>query len=137
LEKDCPRQADLAGASSRPKTQLTDCDVVRRTPRPASKLQSALAALIATLALAACSSVKEAMIERGLPPAYAEGYDDGCASGKEAAGGLFANARKDTTRYGAADGQYAQGWNDGFEKCRDETAALVLDARMRNPSRDK
>jgi hypothetical protein len=103
---------------------------------PASRVLSALAALIATLALAACGSVKEAMIERGLPPAYAEGYDDGCASGKEAAGGLIAETRKDTTRYGT-DGQYTQGWNDGFEKCRRETAALVLDARMRNPSRDK
>jgi hypothetical protein len=70
-----------------------------------------VAALATTLALAACGSVKQTMIERGFPPAYAEGYADGCSSGEDAAGGLFAETRKDTTRYGAAR-QYAQGWDD-------------------------
>jgi hypothetical protein len=92
-----------------------------------------LAALVTPLALAACSSVEEAMIERGLPPAYARGYDDGCASGKENAGGFFAEARKDASRYGADD-QYRQGWDDGFAKCRRDTAVMVRDARLRHPS---
>ena len=76
------------------------------------------------------------MIERGFPPAYAEGYDDGCSSGKEAAGGLFAETRKDTTRYDT-DSQYTQGWNEGFGTCRTEMAAMVREAWLRNPSRDK
>jgi len=102
----------------------------------ASSLQTTLAALVTTLALAACGSAREAMIERGFPPAYADGYDDGCASGKEAAGGLLAETRKDVERYGT-DAAYTQGWNDGFEKCKSEMAAMVLAERMRNPSRDK
>ena len=68
------------------------------TSMPASRLPATLAFLVAALALAACGSVKDAMIEQGYPPAYAEGYDDGCASGKQAAGGLLAEARKDASR---------------------------------------
>jgi hypothetical protein len=103
---------------------------------PASSLQAIIAALLMALAVAACGSVRETAIERGFPPAYADGYADGCASGKQAAGGLFADARKDASRY-AADDQYAAGWNDGFEQCRRDMAAMVLDARLREPSRDK
>jgi hypothetical protein len=102
---------------------------------PTGRLETTLAALVAALALAACGSVEEALIEQGLPPAYAEGYADGCASGEEAAGGLFAAARKDASRHGSDD-QYTQGWNKGFEECRRDMAAMVLDARLRNPSRD-
>jgi hypothetical protein len=78
---------------------------------PARRLQPTFAALITGLAVAACGSVEETMIERGHPPAYAEGYAGGCASGKEAAGGLFAEASKDASRYDA-DEQYTEGWND-------------------------
>jgi hypothetical protein len=85
--------------------------------------------------VAACGSVEETMIERGHPRTYAEGYAGGCASGKEAAGGLFAEASKDASRYDA-DEQYTEGWNDGFEECRRDMAVMVLDARLRNPSRD-
>ena len=102
----------------------------------ASRLQATLAALITALALGACGSVEETLIEQGLPPAYAGGYADGCASGKQAAGGLLGEARKDASRYGADD-QYTRGWDEGFEECRRDTAAMVLDARLRNPSRDK
>jgi hypothetical protein len=44
--------------------------------------------------------------------------------------------RKDASRYGADD-QYTEGWDVGFEECRRDMAAIVLDARLRNPSRDK
>ena len=102
---------------------------------PAGRLRATLAALVTTLSLAACGSVEQALIERGLPPAYAAGYADGCASGKETAGGLFAEASKDASRYDT-DSEYTQGWNEGFEECRRDMAAMVLDARLRNPSRD-
>ena len=102
---------------------------------PARSLRRTLAALLA-LALAACGSVEETMIDRGHPPAYAQGYSAGCASGKEAAGGLLAQAQKDANRYGADD-QYTQGWDHGFEECRRDTAAMVLHARVRNRNRDK
>jgi hypothetical protein len=87
-----------------------------------------LAALATILSLAACASVKETMIERGFPPAYAEGYADGCSSGKEAAGGLFDETRKDMTRYGT-DGQYTKGWDNGFQQCRSDMAAAVASDR--------
>ena len=94
-------------------------------------------AILAILApaFASCASVEQALIEQGQPPAYAAGYADGCASGKEAAGGLFADARKDQDRYGA-DSQYTQGWDEGFEECRRDMTAMVLDARRRDPSRE-
>jgi hypothetical protein len=95
-----------------------------------------LAALVIALALAACGSARDRLIEQGFPPAYAEGYDDGCASGEAAGGGLFGETRKDANRY-ATDNQYAKGWDDAFATCRDRAAAMVRDARLRNPSRDK
>jgi hypothetical protein len=101
----------------------------------ANPLPAVLGALLAVVALAACGSVEQTMIERGHPPAYAAGYADGCASGKEAAGGLFAESRKDASRYGVDD-QYTEGWDGGFAQCRADMAAMVLDARLRNPSRD-
>jgi len=94
-----------------------------------------LAALVTTLALAACGSVRETMIERGFPPAYADGYADGCSSGKAAAGGLFDTTRKDTTRYDS-DRQYAQGWDKGFQQCRSEMAATVESDRLESGNND-
>ena len=93
----------------------------------------AVLALVAHLALAACTSTRDALIERGFDPAYAEGYDDGCSSGKDAAGGFFAETRKNPDRYGN-DSRYSQGWDAGFAKCRSDTAAMVRDARLRHPS---
>ena len=89
------------------------------------------------MAVAACTSTEEGLIERGYPPAYAEGYDHGCASGKAAAGGLFAQAQKDEARYAGSDSEYAQGWDTGYAKCLADMRAMVFDARTRNPSRDK
>ena len=103
---------------------------------PARRPQATLAALLTALALVACGSIEEEMIEGGHPPAYARGYADGCSSGKAAAGGVFAESQKDASRYGAND-QYTQGWDAGFEECRAAMAAMVLHARLRNPSRDK
>jgi hypothetical protein len=97
--------------------------------------QTTLAALFAVLGVAACGSIEDTLIERGQTPAYAKGYADGCASGNEAAGGLFAQNRKDASRHGT-DEEYTTGWDAGFAKCRADMAALVLDARLRNPSRD-
>lgn len=102
---------------------------------PATRLHATLAALI-TLAPAACTSTRDAMIARGVDPAYAQGYDDGCSSGSEAGGGLFGAPSKDATRY-ATDRHYTQGWDAGFAKCERDAQAMVLDARTRNLNRDK
>jgi hypothetical protein len=103
---------------------------------PATRLQRALAALAAALALVACASTEDALIARGFDPAYAAGYDDGCASGKAAAGSTFHSASKDDNRYGT-DTQYTQGFDAGFAKCWRDMAAMILEARLRNPSKDK
>jgi hypothetical protein len=94
-----------------------------------------LALTVAFLAFTACGSVGDAMIARGFTLAYAEGYEAGCASGDAAAGGLLATPSQEADRY-ANDPQYTQGWDAGFAQCRSDTAAMVRDARLRNPSKD-
>jgi hypothetical protein len=87
-------------------------------------------------ALAACGSEKAAMIERGFDPGYAAGYEDGCSSGGEAAGGLFDDFKKDARRYDT-ERDYAQGWDAAFEVCGEKMAGMVRAARQRRPSRSK
>lgn len=52
------------------------------------------------------------------PPAYADGFRDGCESGR-ASQDVTGRARKDEVRFGS-DPQYAQGWSDAFRKCEYE-----------------
>jgi hypothetical protein len=104
---------------------------------PDSRSRAARVALLAALALAACTSARDALVERGFSPAYAQGYDDGCASGKADVGGLFAQAQKDEAQYAASGSDYAKGWDAGFAKCRQDEQQMVIDARNRHPSRDK
>jgi hypothetical protein len=100
------------------------------------KPRATAAALVAILWVTACTSTRDALIARGFDPAYAEGYDAGCSSGESAAGGFFSETRKDASRY-ASDDQYTQGWDAGFAKCQRDTAAMVREARLRNPSKEK
>jgi hypothetical protein len=48
----------------------------------------------------------------GFPPAFQDGYADGCQSAKTGAA-----LKRDAARY-ANDRQYAMGWRDGFDICR-------------------
>jgi len=68
---------------------------------------SALALLAACAAPSGSGSVKINL--NGYPPAFKEGYSDGCNS---AAGGLS----RDRARF-KSDLQYAQGWRDGYDIC--------------------
>jgi hypothetical protein len=95
----------------------------------------ALALLIAASA-AACTSTRDALVEEGYSPSYAQGYEHGCATGKAELGGLFSTAQKDASAY-ASDSQYAQGWDAGHAKCRGDMQAMVSDARARPYTRDK
>jgi hypothetical protein len=101
-----------------------------------SRLQTVLATVTAA-AVAACTSVQQSLVERGYPPAYAEGYEHGCATGKATAGGFFEEAQKDESRYQDSGSEYAEGWDAGYQKCLADMRAMVIDARTRNPSRDK
>jgi hypothetical protein len=48
----------------------------------------------------------------GFPPAFRDGYTDGCQSARPGA-----LKRRDETRF-AQDTQYAMGWRDGNDICR-------------------
>lgn len=98
--------------------------------------QHLLLALGMLAVLAACSSQRERLIEQGAAPAYADGYADGCDSGKQAGGDILSEAKKAAGRY-ADGGEYAQGWDEAFERCRANTAAKVREARRRNPHRNR
>jgi len=79
--------------------------------------------------LSGCVSQKEGMIKEGYPVSYADGFDDGCHSGKKAGGNAFEHFKKDSGRFGY-DSQYAQGWSDGFRQCETEQEALDRQIRM-------
>jgi hypothetical protein len=46
----------------------------------------------------------------GFPPAFQDGYNDGCRSAR-------GPSRRDDKRF-ADDRQYASGWRDGFDMCK-------------------
>lgn len=73
--------------------------------------------LVAVLFLAGCQSTHEQLIEKGYPPAYADGFQDGCGSGRQAAGVMAGEFRKDVPRY-LHNRQYETGWDDGFRQCQ-------------------
>ena len=80
-----------------------------------SRFGQALCALVAATALlGACATAKPPpkVNLAGFPPAFRDGYADGCQSGKP-----FAAKQRDDARY-AKDTQYASGWRDGYDICR-------------------
>ena len=79
--------------------------------------------------LSGCATQKEIMIKKGYPLAYADGFDDGCHSGKKAGGSYFDQFKKDVNRF-ESDNKYAQGWSDGFRQCESEQEALQRQIRM-------
>ena len=85
---------------------------------PRSLLTLLLFAFVVVAALlAGCSSVPASRPANvnlsGFPPAFREGYADGCTS----AGGNFA---RNNARF-SDDPRYAQGWRDGLDICRRQT----------------
>ncbi len=85
--------------------------------------------LILIMAISGCMSQKEIMIEQGYPLSYADGFDDGCHSGKKAGGYLFDEFKKDVRRFNS-DRDYAQGWSDAFRQCETEVEASQRMMRM-------
>lgn len=85
--------------------------------------------LCSMLIISGCMSQKESMIKQGYPMPYADGFDDGCHSGKKAGGNMFEQFRKDVRRF-QKNSQYAQGWSDGFRQCETEQESMQRQARM-------
>ncbi|MEO8629767.1 MAG: hypothetical protein ABI612_16945 [Betaproteobacteria bacterium] len=70
--------------------------------------------MVAALFLGACSNpapVKRNINLTGFPPAFQDGYADGCHS----ATAVLRRPRNDVRL--AKDTQYANGWRDGFDIC--------------------
>ena len=67
--------------------------------------------------------------QANVSPSYRAGFDDGCHSGRQAAGSLFDQFRKDLPRFNS-DRDYAQGWSDAFRQC--ETQQEAEDRRARS-----
>ncbi len=71
------------------------------------------------LLLAGCASEGQRLMQEGASPEYAQGFDDGCASGKKSAGDMFSQFHKNVRAY-QQNSDYRQGWNDGHEECEEE-----------------
>ncbi|MBA1190422.1 hypothetical protein G7Z99_15415 [Pseudomonas entomophila] len=63
-----------------------------------------------------CQSTSERLLAEGYPPVFVDGFADGCASGRHAAGELDA-FRKNVPAY-LQQPDYALGWDDGFRQCQ-------------------
>ena len=66
--------------------------------------------------LSGCESTSERLLAEGYPAPFAYGFDDGCVSGRQAAGAL-GEFRKNVAVY-LRNPQYATGWDDGFRQCQ-------------------
>ncbi len=85
--------------------------------------------IISSITFSGCMSQKESLIKQGYPVAYADGFDDGCHSGKKAGGNMFDQFKKDVRRF-HSDSQYAQGWSDAFRQCESEAEAATRSMRI-------
>ncbi len=65
------------------------------------------------------TSLRDHMVAEGKPPAYVDGYVEGCDSGRYLAGVKGSYYRKDSAR-AEQDALYARGWQDGQINCRNE-----------------
>ncbi len=82
-----------------------------------------------TLISAGCATTSETMIKQGFPPAYAQGFDDGCHSGHKAGGNMFEQFKKDVVRF-EQDKAYASGWSDAFRQCESQQENATRQTRM-------
>ena len=78
-----------------------------------------LSLFLSVAVLAGCESTRERLLAQGYPAPYASGFDDGCGSGRQAAGAL-GEFRKNVPVY-LEDRKYATGWDDGFRQCQATT----------------
>ncbi|WP_231422604.1 hypothetical protein [Pseudomonas sp. Leaf59] len=71
----------------------------------------------AVLWLSGCQTTHQDLLAKGYPPVFADGFDDGCSSGRQAAGVISGEFRKNVPRY-LKEREYASGWEDGFRQCK-------------------
>lgn len=68
------------------------------------------------------TTTRENMMGQGKPPAYVQGYLDGCSTGRRMAGDKKYSYRRDNVRMDQ-DALYARGWQEGQIFCRNEAIA--------------
>ena len=93
----------------------------RKDVRPSCLLAGVV--LGSALMMNGCASEGERLMREGASPAYARGYDDGCSSGKKAAGDMFSQFHKNVRLY-KQDEEYRMGWNDGRQECLSERQGM-------------
>ncbi len=85
--------------------------------KPVSLLTAAALSLLVVL-LAGCAGQSK-MTGQPQTPAYADGFSDGCQSGRVSGGSLFDSYKKNVGRF-ESDKHYAEGWSAGHRRCEDE-----------------
>ena len=76
--------------------------------------------LIVAALISGCTTVlqQQLLVVDHQPPAFRDGYRDGCESGlSEGGAGMQYRFRKNVDRYNS-DGLYTGGWDDGVQICR-------------------
>ncbi len=73
--------------------------------------------------LASCVTEGQRLMNEGASPAYGQGFDDGCDSGKKSAGDMFSQFHKNVQQY-QHNPDYQQGWDDGHEECQNEWISM-------------
>jgi hypothetical protein len=79
--------------------------------------------------LTSCATEGQRLMNEGASPAYAQGFDDGCSSGKKSAGDMFSQFHKNVQEF-QHNQDYRQGWNDGHEECRNEWLSMNRQQRL-------
>ncbi len=92
---------------------------MKRMGVPGGRAVTVLSLFLSVAVLAGCESTRERLLAQGYPAPYASGFDDGCGSGRQAAGAL-GEFRKNVPVY-LEDRKYATGWDDGFRQCQAST----------------
>jgi len=73
-------------------------------------------ATILLVGLSGCKTPPNELMGPGHTPMYADGFNDGCSSGRVTQNPVVGWYKKDTKLF-ESDKQYAQGWNEGYQKC--------------------
>ena len=94
-----------------------------------------IAGLFVAGLLGGCQSTREQLRAEGYPPAFIDGFEAGCSSGRQAAGAL-GSFRKDVPRY-LEQPLYAEGWEDGFRQCQAGVANAMQRERSDGDRRDR
>jgi hypothetical protein len=84
---------------------------------------SILSSFAVLILLNSCVTEGQRLMNEGASPAYGQGFDDGCNSGKKSAGDMFAQFHKNVQQY-QHNQDYRQGWDDGHAECRNERISM-------------